>query len=115
MYPRWPLKNFRCGFCAMMPCARGLVSAPSPPEVIEVPTNSVPTVGEFGSLKSAFQVGRPVVMHVSRDNDRVGDAALRDEIQDPVAGAQVPVPSVHGERFIGAAPEISLGEKDLLG
>src|SRR5215217_8432106 len=39
----------------MISCVRGLVSAPSPPEVIEEPTNSVPTVGEFGSLKSAFR------------------------------------------------------------
>ena len=31
-YPRWPLKNFMCGFSATMPWARGLVSAPSPPE-----------------------------------------------------------------------------------
>src|SRR5215207_10629229 len=54
-YPRWPLKNFMCGFSAMIFCTRSLVSAPSPPEVIEVPTNSVPTVGEPGSLKSDFR------------------------------------------------------------
>src|SRR5215210_7610016 len=45
-----------CGLCFTIACCVVLVSAPSPPEVTEVPTNSTPRVCEDGLLKFAFRL-----------------------------------------------------------
>ena len=53
-YPRCVFTNLMCGFSASSVGAFAGTSAPSPPEVIEVPTNSVPIVADDGSPKSAL-------------------------------------------------------------
>jgi hypothetical protein len=44
-----------CGFSPSERCALAVVSLPSPPELMDVPTNSVATTGERRSSKSAFR------------------------------------------------------------
>src|SRR5205807_60778 len=53
-YPRWLSKNRSCGFFAGgVNCVCSTKGSPS--ELIEVPSNSVPIVGDAGSAKSRFR------------------------------------------------------------
>ena len=105
-----------CGFSASCTAVAGALSAPSPPEVIDVPTNSAPTIAEAGSAKSRLEVAGPVGVHVAGQDDRVGHVALGRCSRDALARADVAVPGVHAEAAGRARSAKSrCGEEDLLG